>query len=113
MSEIKEIINNLKKAVYDIRIEVRETLFFGYKRKEINLQYRVKNSLLNKENKESRNRNYFCYEAEEEKIAELMKKPQMEIFEFLAEKHLEQEKGYSKNPKRFQTPCYICNQKTL
>ena len=63
MSEIKEIINNLKKAVYDIRIEVRETLFFGYKRKEINLQYRVKNSLLNKENKESRNRNYFCYSA--------------------------------------------------
>jgi len=37
----------------------------------------------------------------------------MEIFEILAAKHLEKNKGFGETPKQFQTPCYICNQKTL
>ncbi len=108
----KEIINNLKKAVYDIRIHTRESLS-DYKKKVISLWYSVKNSLLNKENKESRNENeFYCWD-DEEKIDELIKKDQMEIFEILAAKHLEKNKGFGETPKQFQTPCYICNQKTL
>jgi hypothetical protein len=69
--------------------------------------------LLNKENKESRNENNFYYQDDEEKIDELAKKNQMEIFEFLAHRHLEKNTGYGKNPKQFKTPCYVCNQRSL
>jgi hypothetical protein len=43
----------------------------------------------------------------------LTKKNHLEIFEFLAQQHLEKNQGYGKNPKQFKTPCYVCNQKTL
>jgi len=42
-----------------------------------------------------------------------MKKGEMGLFEFLAEKHLEKNQGYGETPKQFQAPCYKCNQKTL
>jgi hypothetical protein len=96
-----KIINNLKKEVCDIRSD--------YGKKEINLWYSVKNSLLNQKNKE----NQFYYQDEEEKIAELIKKEPMEIFEILAHHHLEKNKGFGEIPKQFQTPCYICNQSSL
>jgi len=101
----EEIINNLKKVVYDIRIEVEGE----YSTRKVNLWYSIRNSLVNKE----RSENNFYYKDDEEKIEELMKKDQMEIFEFLAAKHLEKEKGCGKNPKQFQAPCHLCNQKTL
>ncbi|CAG8449430.1 17226_t:CDS:10 [Racocetra fulgida] len=45
-------------------------------------------------------------------IDELAKKDPMEIFEFLAPKHLEKNQGFGKvigkEPKQFQTPCYLC-----
>ncbi|CAG8831072.1 1486_t:CDS:2, partial [Racocetra persica] len=68
-----------------------------YKQKEIAFEYLTK--------------------ASEEMIDELAKKDPMEIFEFLAPKHLEKNQGFGKvigkEPKQFQTPCYLCNQKAL
>jgi hypothetical protein len=103
-----QIINHLKKVVYHVQIEVRESIT-GYKKKEISLRYSIKNSLVNEEKGE----NDFYYKDSEDKIDELAKKDQMEIFEILAHRHLEKNAGYGKNPKAFQTPCSYCNQKTL
>lgn len=112
MTNNQEIINNSKKEVYDIKVDVRKVIG-NYGKKEITLWYSVKNSLLNKENKESRNENNFYYKDDEEKIDELIKKDQMEIFEILAAKHLEKNKGYGEIPKQFKTPCHVCNQRSL
>jgi len=103
-----QIIDQLKKEICNIRVQVQESII-SYQKKEIYFDYTVKGSLLEKEQKQ----NSFYYEDEEKKVDGLMKKDEMEIFEFLAHKHLEKNAGYGKNPKQFKTPCYICNQKSL
>jgi hypothetical protein len=101
-----QIINQLKKEICNIKIQVRES---SDQKKEIYFSYTVKGSLLEKE----KNQNSFYYEDEKKKIDRLMKKNEMEIFELLAHKHLEKNQGFGKNPKRFKTPCYVCNQRSL
>ena len=93
----KEIINNLKKEVYDIEIKKEGE-------RTIRIWYSIESS---------KNQNHFSYKSEKNEIEELLKKPQMEVFKFLVEKHLEKNQGFGENPKQFQTPCYLCNQKTL
>lgn len=101
MNNNAQIINNLKKEVYDLQIYTEE--------EEITLGYSIRNSLVKGEKK-----NEFYYRSDSEKtIDKLVKKDPMEIFEFLATKHLEKNQGYGEVPKQFQTPCYVCNQKTL
>ena len=102
-----QIIDQLKKEICNIRVQVQKSS--DYQKKEIYFNYTVKGSLLEKE----QNQNRFYYEDEEKKIDGLMKKNEMEIFEFLVHKHLEKNQGFGKNPKRFKTPCYVCNQRSL
>ena len=103
-----QIINHLKKDICNIRVYTRKS-FEGYKRKELEFRYSTKGSWLEKENRH----NAFWYTASEEKVDELAQKDPMELLEFLATKHLEKNVGYGKEPKQFQTPCYLCNQRTL
>ena len=112
-----QIINNLRKEITDIKVYAREN-YKGYKRKELEFRYSIPNSQLERRIKEGKSYgNAFWYYAGEKEIDELAKKNPMELFDFLAPKHLEKNVGYgefiNREPKRFKTPCPLCNQKSL